>query len=434
MIDRYSREPMTRLWTLQTKFERWLQVELAAAQAWAKLGQVPQEAADAMAEKATFTVERISEIEETTHHDVVAFTRCVAESLGEESRYLHFGLTSTDVVDTALSSVLKDAMDLIIADMEPLLAVLKKQSITYKMTPCMGRTHGVHAEPTTLGLKFALWYADAQRNVERLKAARENIAVGKLSGAVGNYANIDPYIEQYVCKAMDLAPAPISTQVLQRDRHAQLICTLAILGGSLEKIATEIRGLQKTETRELEEPFSKGQTGSSAMPHKRNPINCEQVCGLARLLRGYCVPALEDITLWHERDISHSSVERVILADATCLADYMIDRMVRILTGLNVYPQNMMRSINASHGLVFSGKVLLYLCDHGMLREVAYPLVQRCAMNCWESGQPYMELLWEQDEVKAHISREELEKLFDLNAYYHHVDDIFSRLGLVENS
>ncbi len=430
MIDRYTREPMASLWTMQTKFERWLQVELAAAQAWAKLGQVPQEAADAMAKKATFTVERIAEIEETTHHDVVAFTRCVAESLGEESRYLHFGLTSTDVVDTALSSVLKDAMDLIIADMDPLLDVLKRQAKTYKMTPCMGRTHGVHAEPTTLGLKFALWYADMQRCVERLKQAREMIAVGKLSGAVGNYANIDPYIEQYVCKAMGLTPAPISTQVLQRDRHAQLICTLAILGGCMEKIATEIRGLQKTETRELEEPFAKGQTGSSAMPHKRNPVNCEQICGLARLLRGYCVPALEDITLWHERDISHSSAERVILADATCLADYMLGKLTRILTDLNVYPENMMRSINASHGLVFSGRVLLYLCDHGMLREVAYPLVQRCAMDCWATGKDYKELLWAEPVVQAHISRQELDKIFDLNGYYHHVDDIFARLGL----
>lgn len=430
MIDRYTREPMASLWTMPDKIRALAAGRAGRGQAWAKLGQVPQEAADAMAKKATFTVERIAEIEETTHHDVVAFTRCVAESLGEESRYLHFGLTSTDVVDTALSSVLKDAMDLIIADMDPLLAVLKRQAKAHKMTPCMGRTHGVHAEPTTLGLKFALWYADMQRCVERLHQAREMIAVGKLSGAVGNYANIDPFIEQYVCKAMGLKPSPISTQVLQRDRHAQLICTLAILGGCMEKIATEIRGLQKTETRELEEPFAKGQTGSSAMPHKRNPVNCEQICGLARLLRGYCVPALEDITLWHERDISHSSAERVILADATCLADYMLGKLTRILTDLNVYPENMMRSINASHGLVFSGRVLLYLCDHGMLREVAYPLVQRCAMDCWATGKDYKELLWAEPVVQEHISRQELDRIFDLNGYYHHVDDIFARLGL----
>ncbi len=413
MIDRYTRPEMAKLWSPENKFQKWLEVELNATDAWVKLGHVPEEAAKLMRENAKFTVERIDEIEQSTHHDVVAFTRCVAESLGDESKYLHFGLTSTDVVDTALSALLVEATDMLGHDLEDLTQVLRDQAIRYKDVPMMGRTHGVHAEPITLGLKFALWYADMGRNMKRLAQAREMIAVGKLSGAVGTYANIDPFVEQYVCKKMGLAPAPISTQVLQRDRHAQYVSTLAVIGGTLEKIATEVRALQKTEMREVEEPFSKGQKGSSAMPHKRNPVKSEQICGLSRLLRGYAVTALEDIALWHERDISHSSAERVILADATTLLDYMIHQMVYILGNLHVYPENMMRSMSMSHGLVEAQRVLLRLVEKGMLREDAYDMVQRMAMESWANSRPYREILWEDPKVRELMTEAELDSCFE---------------------
>ena len=381
MIDRYTRPEMAALWTKQKKFETWLEVELNATDAWVKLGKVPAEAAAEMRKNAKFTVERVEEIEQSTRHDVVAFTRCVAESLGEESKYLHFGLTSTDVVDTALSSIVSQALDIIEADMRRFIDVLAAQAVKYKMIPCMGRTHGVHAEPTTLGLKFALWYAEMQRNLERMEHAHKITRVGKISGAVGTYANVDPFVEKYVCEQMGLEPSPISTQVLQRDRYAELLSVIAITGCSLEKFATEVRGLQKTELREVEEPFRAGQKGSSAMPHKRNPINCEKVCGLSRVLRGYALAAMEDVALWHERDISHSSVERIILPDATELLDYMLVLMTRILGDLFVYPENMLRSMSMSYGLPNSQHVLLTLIDKGMLRETAYDCVQRCAMR-----------------------------------------------------
>ena len=399
MIDRYTRPEMAALWTKQKKFETWLEVELNATDAWVQLGKVPAEAAKAMRENAKFTVERIEEIEQSTRHDVVAFTRCVAESLGEESKYLHFGLTSTDVVDTALSSVVSQALDIIEADMHKLIDVLASQAVKYKMTPCMGRTHGVHAEPTTLGLKFALWYAEMQRNLERMEHAHKTTRVGKISGAVGTYANVDPFVEKYVCEKMGLTPSPISTQVLQRDRYAELMSVIAITGSSLEKFATEVRGLQKTELREVEEPFRAGQKGSSAMPHKRNPINCEKVCGLSRVLRGYALAAMEDVALWHERDISHSSVERIILPDATELLDYMLTLMTRILGDLFVYPENMLRSMSMSYGLPNSQHVLLTLIDKGMLRETAYDCVQRCAMRAWQEQKPFRDML-EQDETR----------------------------------
>lgn len=432
MIDRYTRPEMARLWTKEMRFQKWLEVELYATEAWAELGKVPAEAAKAMRANARFSVDRIEEIEESTRHDVVAFTRCVAESLGEESKYLHFGLTSTDVVDTALSSLLSEACDMLEKDVQKLIETLGSQARKYAHTPCMGRTHGVHAEPTTLGLKFALWYAQMQRNLERLLHAHQTIAVGKISGAVGTYANVDPFVEKYVCEHMGLTPSPISTQVLQRDRHAELISVFAIIASSLDQYATEVRGLQKTEIREVEEPFRAGQKGSSAMPHKRNPVNCEQISGLSRVMRSHVVVALEDIPLWHERDISHSSAERVILADATQLLDYMLVKMDGILGGLFVYPDNMLRNMDRSLGLVFSQHVLLTLIEKGMLREAAYDMVQRCAMAAWERQVPFRALLDAEPEVTALLTPADLDACFDLQYHYQHVDEIFTRLGLAE--
>jgi len=430
MIDRYTRPGMAALWTREMRFQKWLEVELHATDAWVRLGAVPAEAASRMRENARFTVARIEEIELSTRHDVVAFTRCVAESLGDESKYLHYGLTSTDVVDTALSSLLNEACGMLEDGLRALLETLASQAKRYKRTPCIGRTHGVHAEPTTLGLKFALWYAETQRNLERLARARATVAVGKISGAVGTYANVDPYVERYVCERMGLRSAPISTQVLQRDRHAELIGTLAIIGSCLEKYATEVRGLQKTEMREVEEPFHAGQKGSSAMPHKRNPVNCEQICGLARLIRGHATVALEDIALWHERDISHSSAERVILPDATQLLDYMLTKMTGILGGLHVYPENMLRNMDRSMGLIYSQHVLLSLVGKGMLRETAYDLVQKNAMRAWETQTPFQELVRDEPEVRRVLSGKELADCFDLDYHFRHVDTIFGRLGL----
>ncbi len=432
MIDRYSRPVMAKLWSKENRFQKWLDVELLATEAWAELGVVPRDAARLMREKARFTVERIEEIEETTRHDVVAFTRTVAESLGDESKYLHYGLTSTDVVDTALSSVLVEACSIIADDLQEFLNTLKSQAIRYKDLPIMGRTHGVHAEPTTFGLKLALWYAETQRNVIRLTRAKETIAVGKISGAVGTYANVDPFVERYVCQGMGLNPSPISTQVLQRDRHAELMTTLAIIASCLDKYATEIRGLQKTEMREVEEPFRAGQKGSSAMPHKRNPVNCEQISGLARVVRGNAMAALEDIPLWHERDISHSSVERIILPDTTTLIDYMLKKFTGIVANLHVYPENMRRNMDKSRGLIFSQRVLLKLIDKGLLRETAYDLVQKNAMRAWEEEKSFKELIAAEPAVQEHLSAADLDDCFDLRHHLAHVDGIFARLGLTE--
>ena len=430
MIDRYTRPAMSALFSKESRFAAWLEVELAAADAWAELGVVPKEDAAAMRRNARFTVERIEELELITRHDVVAFTRCVAESLGDESKFLHFGLTSTDVVDTALSSTLNKACGILLEDMDRLINVLKAQAIKYKNQVMMGRTHGVHAEPTTLGLKFALWYAESLRNRGRLADARAMIAVGKISGAVGTYANVDPFVEEYVCRAMGLAPSPISTQTLQRDRHAQLMCAFAIIASCLDKYATEIRGLQKTEIRELEEPFAAGQKGSSAMPHKRNPVNCEQVSGLARVMRGYVVTALEDIPLWHERDISHSSAERVILADACQLLDYMLGKITGIIEGLIVYPSNMERNMGMSLGLTFSQHVLLKLIERGMLREAAYDLVQRLAMRAWSEQVQFRALVEAEPDIRAALSVDDIRECFDAAYHMKHVDTIFARLGL----
>jgi adenylosuccinate lyase len=421
---------MARLWSPENKFQKWLDVEIQACAAWAQLGVLPREAVAQIQEKAAFSVPRILELEEKTRHDVVAFTRCVAESLGEESKYLHYGLTSSDVVDTALSLLLVEAADILIRDGEDLLAVLADQALRYKDTLMMGRTHGVHAEPTTLGLKLALWYAEMQRNLARLHRARETVRVGKLSGAVGTYANIPPFVEEYVCRHLGLEPALISTQVLQRDRHAEYLAALAITGGTLEKMATEIRGLQKTEVREVEEPFYQGQKGSSAMPHKRNPVLCEQITGLARLLRSHNQAALENMALWHERDISHSSVERVILPDATTLLNYMLHRMQEIIRGLRVYPENMARNMAKTLGLFYSQRVLTALIDRGLSREEAYDRVQALAMRAWEEQQDYLALLKEDPEVGRRLSPADLDALFDPAFHLQYVDFIFERLGL----
>ncbi len=431
MIRRYTRPVFARLWSEQRKFEAWLDVELLATEAWAQLGVVPADVPARMRANARFTIERIDEIEASTHHDVVAFTRCVAENLGEDGKWLHYGLTSTDVVDTAMAVIVVEACHHLEEGAEALIEVLKRQAVTHKDVPTMGRTHGVHAEPTTFGLKFVLWHADMQRCLQRLRAAREGMSVGKLSGAVGNYGNLDPFVERHVCEKLGIAPAPISTQVLQRDRHADLLCAIAITGGVLEKMATEVRHWQRTELREAEEPFGKGQKGSSTMPHKRNPVKCEQVCGLSRVLRGYALAALEDIALWHERDISHSSAERVILADSTTLLDYMLERMTFVIDGLLVYPENMQRSMAMSHGLVYSQRVLLALVAKGMGREAAYDLVQTLAMRSWADGAGYKTLLQAETEVTSRLSAAELDECFLPEKSYGHIDEIYRRNGLL---
>ncbi|WP_206922053.1 adenylosuccinate lyase [Alicyclobacillus suci] len=430
MIDRYSRPEMARLWTLEARMKWWLEVEILAVEAWAELGVIPAEDAKKIRQNAKFDVDRVLEIERETRHDVVAFTRAVSESLGEEKKWVHYGLTSTDVVDTALCAQLLEPMALIRNDLETLLATVKKLAQAHKFTVMMGRTHGVHAEPTTFGLKVALWYAELTRDLERFDAACERMRYGKISGAVGTYANVDPRIEEKVCARLGLKPAPISTQTLQRDRHAEFMFTLSLIGTTLDKIATEIRGLQKSEVRELEEPFYKGQKGSSAMPHKRNPVSCEQISGLARVLRGYVVPALEDVVLWHERDISHSSVERVILPDATILVDYLLNRMNRILTDLHVYPENMRRNMDRTHGLVFSQRVLTALIDKGLSREAAYDTVQPLAMQAWEEGTSFKQLVASSETVRTYLSPSEIDDCFDPSWHIKHVDTIFERLGL----
>ncbi|SES96339.1 adenylosuccinate lyase [Anaerobranca gottschalkii] len=430
MIERYTREEMGRIWTLENKFQKWLEIEIAACEAWAELGVIPWDAVEKIAQNAKFTVDRILEIEKETRHDVIAFTRCVAESLGEESKYVHYGLTSSDVVDTATALLMVEAGDLIIKELKENLDILKEGANQYKYTIMMGRTHGVHAEPTTLGLKFALWYSEMERNLERFHQAVEGIRYGKLSGAVGTFGNIDPRVEEYVCRKLGLNPAPISTQILQRDRHAHYLTTLGILAGTIEKIALEIRGLQKTETREVEEPFYSGQKGSSAMPHKRNPVNCEQLCGLARVVRSNSLIAMENQALWHERDISHSSAERVIIPDSTILIHYMLYKLKGILRDLHVYPENMLENIKKSYNLTFSGRALLYLVQGGLKREEAYDLIQKHAMTAWQEKRDFKELLLEDPLIREKIAPELIEEIFDLNFCTKQVDYIFNRLGI----
>jgi len=429
VIDRYSRPEMAELWTLEARMKWWLEVEILAVEAWSELGVIPVEDARKIRENARFDVDRVLEIERETRHDVVAFTRAVSESLGEERKWVHYGLTSTDVVDTALSAQLRKPMAIIREDLEALLRTLEALAKRHRTTVMMGRTHGVHAEPTTFGLKCALWYAEIERDLERFDAACERLRYGKISGAVGTYANVDPQVEEKVCARLGLKPAPISTQTLQRDRHAEFLFTIALIGTTLDKIATEIRGLQKSEVREVEEPFYKGQKGSSAMPHKRNPVSCEQISGLARVLRGYVIPALEDVPLWHERDISHSSVERVVLPDATILIDYLLNRMNRILSDLHVYPENMRRNMERTHGLVFSQRVLTTLIDKGMSREAAYDTVQPLAMQAWEESRSFKDLVLASEPIRAVLSQDEIEACFDPAWHIKHVDTIFHRFG-----
>ncbi|MGM7703527.1 adenylosuccinate lyase [Pseudalkalibacillus sp. Hm43] len=430
MIERYTRPEMGAIWTEENKFKAWLEVEILACEAWAELGDIPKEDVAKLRENAGFDVNRINEIEAETRHDVVAFTRAVSETLGEERKWVHYGLTSTDVVDTALSYLIKQANDILLADVEKFIEILKEKAVEHKHTVMMGRTHGVHAEPTTFGLKLALWYEEMKRNKERLEQAVEGIRFGKLSGAVGTYANIPPFVEEYVCEKLGLNRAPVSTQTLQRDRHAHYISTLALVATSIEKFATEIRGLQKSETREVEEFFAKGQKGSSAMPHKRNPVGSENMTGLARVIRGHMVTAMENVSLWHERDISHSSAERVIIPDSTILLNYMLNRFSNIVKNLTVFPENMKRNMTRTYGLIYSQRVLLSLIDKGMNREEAYDLVQPKAMEAWEKGIQFRELIEGEKRVTDMLSPEEIDDCFDYNYHLKEVDNIFKRVGL----
>jgi len=429
MIERYSRPQMKKIWSDKNKFDQWLKVEIAACEAWAELGEIPQEETVKI-RKASYNLNRVAEFLKVTHHDMTAFLNSVAESLGEESRFIHLGLTSSDVMDTALNLQLTQAADILREDVAELISVLKNKAVEHKYTIMMGRTHGVHAEPTSFGLKMALWSEEMKRNAQRLAEARKNVSVGKISGAVGTYATVPPQVEKIACAKLGLAPAPISSQIIQRDRHAQFLTTLAIIASSLEKFATEIRGLQRTEVREVEEPFEAGQTGSSAMPHKRNPELCERICGLVRLIRGHALASLENITLWHERDISHSSTERIILPDSCLALDYMLFIFTSIMKGLKVYPENMRRNIELSQGLVFSQRVLIALINKGLAREEAYKLVQDDAMKAWQEKKSFLSLLEADRRITAHLIKKELDSLFDYGYYLKHVDEVFERLGL----
>jgi adenylosuccinate lyase len=428
MIHRYTHPEMGRIWSDQRKYETWLQVEIAAAEAMAREGIVPEDAARDIRERGRFDIERIDAIEQTTQHDVIAFTTAVAEHVGPSARWLHFGLTSSDVIDTAQALQMREACDLILRGLEGLMRAVQARAEEHRRTPMIGRTHGVHAEPMTFGLKLALWYAELGRDVVRLRRARDVISVGKLSGAVGTFAHLPPSVEADVCRALGLQPAPVASQVIQRDRHAELLSALAITGSSLEKFALEIRGLQKTEIGEVEEPFAKGQKGSSAMPHKRNPVGCEQIVGLARLLRGNVVPAMENNALWHERDISHSSVERVILPDTFIALDHMLRRFTRIVAGMIVYPERMRENLERSRGVVFSGTVLLELAQRGVPREKAYEWVQRNAMRAFHEQRDFKALLQADPDVTQVLSPQDIDRAFDLNAQLRHVDHIFDRV------
>ena len=428
MIPRYTNPEMGGIWSDQRRYETWLDVELAATDAMAEAGLVPADAARELREKAAFDISRIEAIEQVTQHDVIAFTTAVAEHVGAAARWLHFGLTSSDVVDTAQAIQMREACDLIVKDIAELMEAVRLRADEHRRTPMIGRTHGVHAEPMTLGLKLALWYAELRRDLDRILSARDAVAVGKISGAVGTFAHLDPQIEERVCARLGLQPAPVSSQVIQRDRHAQLLTTLAIVGASLEKFALEIRGLQKTEIGEVEEPFAKGQKGSSAMPHKRNPIGCEQITGLARLLRGNATAALENVALWHERDISHSSVERVILPDSFIALDHMLRRFTRIVRGMVVYPERMRENLERSRGVVFSGSVLLELARRGVSREQAYEWVQRNAMRSFHEQRDFKSLLLADADITGVLSAADIEKAFDLNDQFRNVDAIFERV------
>jgi len=428
MIPRYTTKEMGAVWTEENKFRKWLEVEKAVALVQADLGIIPGKAADDIKRKSKFEISKINEIEEKTNHDVIAFLTNVSSYIGESSRYLHYGLTSSDIGDSSLSLQILEAMEIIEKKIKRLLDILKSQSKKYSHTVMVGRTHGIHAEPTTLGLKFCIYAFEMVRNLERLKQARENIGYGKISGAVGTYANTSPEVEEKVCKILGLKPSPASTQILQRDRHAQLISVLAICGATLEKIALEIRNLQRTDVNEAEEPFSEGQKGSSAMPHKKNPIICERICGLARVLRSNSIAALENIALWHERDISHSSAERIIIPDSFILLDYMLEKSIFVIGGLNIIESNMKRNLMKYGGIIFSQRVLLELIKKGMRREDAYALIQKAALNAWNDEGDFKENLLKDKKILALLSKKELEELFDVKYHLRYVDKIIGRL------
>lgn len=430
MINRYTYPEMGRIWTEENEFQTILKVEIHAAEIMGELGQIPAEAVPVIREKAKFSMKRLREIEEETHHDILAFLQAVAENVGDEAKYIHKGLTSTDVKDTALGSMMKESCEIILVDLENFHQVLRRRAAEHKNTVMIGRTHGIHAEPITLGLKFALWLDETERNIERMKRAQEIVSVGKISGAVGTYANIDPEIEAYICEKMGIKPAKLATQVIQRDRHAELMTTLAVIASSLDKFATEVRNLQRTDIREVEEYFHPGQKGSSAMPHKRNPITCERVAGLARVVRGNAVAALENVALWHERDITHSSVERVILPDSFALVDYMLKKFTNIVDKLLVYPDTMQANIEKTGGLIFSQRILLALVSKGVVREDAYRWVQRNAMAKWMDGADFKTNITKDEEVKKYLSPAEIEACFEYTYYLRHVDTIMARFDL----
>ncbi len=428
MIERYTRPEMGAVWTLENKYRKWLEVEIAVCRARSERGEIPARDLEVIVEKADFEVARIDEIERETRHDVIAFLTNVAEHVGPPARFIHQGLTSSDILDTAMALLLGEATQLLIHDLEGLLTILKRRAFEHKDTVMIGRSHGIHAEPITFGLKFALWYAEMTRNLERLRRARDTIRVGKISGAVGTYANIDPAIERRVCELLGLEPSPVATQVIQRDRYAEFFTTLAVIGCSVEKIAVEIRHLQRTEVREAEEYFAPGQKGSSAMPHKRNPIASENLSGLSRVLRGNALAAMENVPLWHERDISHSSVERIIAPDSTILLDYMLTRLARVLDKLLVYPERMEQNLNLTGGLFCSQRVLLALTDKGLSREDAYRLVQRNAMAVWQQGGHLKDRLAADPELTSHLSADQLEQLFDIGYHLKHIDTIYRQV------
>ncbi len=430
MIDRYSLSKMTRIWSDEHKMEIMLKIEVLACEAMAKLGMIPKGAMEKIKKNAKFDLEEVRRLEERTKHDVVAFIQNLGQSLGPEAQYLHMGLTSSDLLDTSLSLQCVEACDILIADIKKLLIVLKEKAKKYKDTVCIARTHGVHAEPTTFGLKMAIWYDEMTRNLERLQQARESMRIGKLSGAVGTYANVDPSVEEYVCQQLGLKPANVATQIIQRDHHAHFVAILALIASSLEKFATEIRSLQKTEILEVEEPFFKGQIGSSAMPHKRNPVTCERICGLARIVRAHSIVAFENINLWHERDISHSSAERVILPDSTIALNYMLSRLLPIIEGLLVYPKNMIASLSKTKGLIYSQRILLELMKKGLTRDAAYDIIQSSAMQVWQENSDFKEVLNRDRRVRKYLSKNEIDACFDIKYYIRHRDRIFKRAGI----
>ncbi len=430
MIARYTRPEMGNIWEDQNRFAIWLEIELLACEAQAELGVIPKEAVKFIREKASFNVARIDEIEREVKHDVIAFLTNVGEYVGAESRFIHLGMTSSDVLDTCLAVQMKQSGELLLVDLQKLAEVLARRAREFKKTIMVGRTHGIHAEPTTFGLKLALWYDETRRNIDRLKAAVDRISVGQISGAVGTFEHLSPKVEEYVCKKLGLKPAPVSTQILQRDRHAEFLSTVALIGSSLEKFATEVRHLQKTEVLEAEEYFSKGQKGSSAMPHKRNPITCERIAGLSRVLRGNALAGLENVALWHERDITHSSVERIVIPDSCILLDYMLHLMADVIDRLIVYPDNMLKNLNRTNGLIFSQSILLALTNKGMKREDAYRVVQASAMDVWQSGKSFKDVLQSSNELTNVLRAEEFNELFDLSKSIRNVDYIFERVGL----